>query len=637
MKKSIFLFFLLSLAGTRASSQVFFHEDFQQAAVNNFSVADLDEATWTLYNDGNEPVTIPDMSYFDQAWKILRDEDGSMQAASLSFFDEPAQADRWMVSSAIDLSSAQAPGLIFRAKAMDGANRDGFEVRLSTSGTEKEDFTEVLESVSRAKASWEYYRIDLSPYKGQSVHIAFVQNSEDRYLICIDDICVGENAENQVFVAAISSPANSVLQAYPQNIQVTAEVANPGSNPVSSFRIQYRADEGQMLEQAFENLDLQPGSAHKIVLDIPVSASGRHSVEISVVEANQVPVESPATSTSFFSVLASELPHKTAFLELFSSGTCSSCVAWNEALHEFFVEHDANVADNSSNLVVAKYQTEIPVPGDPFVTAETLGRASHYGIFSAPSFYLNGKRITLDAETYVQDLVDSIENCRAQPSSLGLQARLSRQENTFSVETEVTAFLPEQDPYNLFVCLMEDSIYYMTGTGNGEKNFYYIVRKMLPSYMGQTLPSLQIGESQSNTFQYTFNLDEEPKIYSSLDNVNAVVFLQNARTNDIIQARYLKTGYVPASNEETAPVPASLLAYPNPASSQLHLRLESASAQNVQVKVFNLSGQQLRHFDWNVQAGTNHFEMETESLPEGTYLIAVYEKQAVRACKIVVR
>ena len=196
MRKIAFVLpFLVFLAGS-GQAQVLFHEDFQTMDLDVMSTGSLD-AEWTLYNDGNEPIQNPDLTYLDEAWNIWRDEDGSMVAVSLSFFEEAgAEADRWMVSPAVDLSSAVQPRLSFRARALDADNRDGFEVLLSTTGTDKEDFTESLQVTRQARASWAWYTIDLSAYAGQRVHLAFVQNSVDKYILCMDDVSVYDQASD---------------------------------------------------------------------------------------------------------------------------------------------------------------------------------------------------------------------------------------------------------------------------------------------------------------------------------------------------------------------------------------------------------------------------------------------------------
>lgn len=637
MKRTGSILTLLALIGSWANSQVFFHEDFQEAQINNYSVADLPEATWTLYNDDNTPIAIPDMSHFDQAWKIYQDETGCMMAASLSYFKKPGKADRWMVSKAIDLSQAEAPTLFFRAKALDAQNRDGFEVMVSTTGNRKEDFKTTLKSEKTARSSWTCYEIDLSPYKGQTLYLAFIQNSEDKYLIGIDDILIGEKAGNQALVTAVRTEANPIVESFPAQIGLTAEVLNTGDTPLNSYTLCYRINQGEIQKQETSGLEIAPGEMQQISLSLDIPSKGKQKVELYVENINQSGNSSPKTQVSFFCQTQSELPHKAAFLEIFSSGTCTSCVTWNTYLHSLLVRLNANTADNSDNLVAAKFQTEIPSPGDPFVTEETLDRTSYYNVLSAPSFFLSGKSFSPGYENYEKALKDSIASFRNQTVSLGLNASLYREGNLFRVESKVTAYLPDKNTYNLVVCLMEDSIHYFSGTPNGEKDFYYIVRKMLPSPMGKTLTPGEPGSSMENTFEYEFDLSD-PKIFSSLDNLNAVIFLQNTGNREIIQAKYLKVGHIDhTSNLESSREGSRLEIYPNPGSDRVNIFLESAKAQKVQVRVFNLSGKEIHHFEWNIQEGENRTAMDVQDFPQGAYLVGIYGLQEVKVRKLIVK
>lgn len=137
MKRFAFLSVALMSLLMPGSGQILFHDDFQNAT-NRFSVGDV-ASSWTLYNDDHTPTGT--LSRFDKAWNVFRDNDGSSIAVSVSYFSRAGQADRWLVSPAIDLGSANKPVLVFRAKRMDTEQRDGFEVKISTSGKEKEDFT----------------------------------------------------------------------------------------------------------------------------------------------------------------------------------------------------------------------------------------------------------------------------------------------------------------------------------------------------------------------------------------------------------------------------------------------------------------------------------------------------------------
>ena len=69
MKKTVFLSVFLAAFFLSPTSfgQVYFHDDFQNASLDNRATADMEDS-WTLYNDNNEPVD--NLAFFNKAWKI---------------------------------------------------------------------------------------------------------------------------------------------------------------------------------------------------------------------------------------------------------------------------------------------------------------------------------------------------------------------------------------------------------------------------------------------------------------------------------------------------------------------------------------------------------------------------------------
>lgn len=640
MKKTVFLLAILSalVLAPAGFGQVYFHEDFQNAVLDNRATADVD-SLWTLYSDNNVPVE--ELAFLDKAWKIYGDADGDRFAVSPSYFKGSEGADRWLVTPAIALTDATNPVLVFRAKSLDSKNRDNVEVRISTTDSTKASFAKTLHTVNRAQFSWNYYTVDLSEYKGQRIFLAFVQNSDNRYAIGLDGIFVYEKSENQIFAGSVAAPVAAIARTFPHTLSVKAELYNAGNRSVSSCTLSYSLDGGEK-RSITVNEGIEPGATHRLSFGVPVEEQGYHTVEISMENA-------PATQITSFIALHTALPQQCLMWEAFSSGMCVNCEPWNRVLHPVYAKLKTNVPDNSGNFVMAKYQVDIPMKGDPMVTAETLDRAQYYNINAAPSFYMNGRKYQPDNEIYEQALRDSIAAFRTRTSNLRLNARLTREENAFRVESSVTTCFPDPDNYELVVVLMEDSIHLTTKLYNGEQDFFSIVRKMMSPCSGQTLTPARVGDSVKQSFSFVFQTDE-PRIFNGLDGVNAVAYLQNARTRQITQALYLKAGY-PTTNDNTAHLPAGQPAadcaakavsahfdlYPNPADEKVNLRWESGKNQSLDVRVFSLAGAQKHAFGWNVTPGTNHTEINTSGWNAGTYLVGIYSPEGVIVKKLIIK
>ncbi|MDE6629871.1 MAG: T9SS type A sorting domain-containing protein, partial [Bacteroidales bacterium] len=361
--------------------------------------------------------------------------------------------------------------------------------------------------------------------------------------------------------------------------------------------------------------------------------------------------------------LYTALPRQRLMWESFSSGMCTNCGPWNRFLHPVYVKLKANVPDNSGDFVMAKYQVNIPSSGDPMVTTETdyvAGRAKYYNINYAPAFFMNGKKFqfqnygTSDEEEFrgflEKELHDSIAALRTRTSKVKLDGRLTRNENSFRVETSVTTCYPDPDTYELVVVLLEDSIHLNASLHNGEQEFFSIVRKMMTSPSGLTVTPAQVGDSVKNSFSFVLD-GNNPRIFNGLDGVNAVIYLQNNRSRQIIQALYLKADY-PTTNDSTAIAPVEPTVsnncftekanmhfdlYPNPAGEKVNLRWESEKNQSLDVRVFNLAGTQVHTFQWNVAAGMNHTEINTSAWQAGTYLVGIYSQEGIIVKKLILR
>ena len=261
MKKTIFLLAFLAaffLAPT-SFGQIYFYADFQNAVLDNHASADLD-STWTLYNDNNTPVD--DLAYLNEAWKIYGDADGDRFAVSPSYFKSSGKADRWMVTPAITLTDAKNPVLTFRVKSLDNKMRDNLAVRISTTDSAKASFSKTLQTVNRAQTGWTYYTVDLNEYKGQKVFLAFVQNSDNCYVVGLDDVAVYEKSDNQMFMSA-AAPVAVIAKSFPYTLSVKTTVYNAGSKNVSSCTLSYNLNGGEK-KDITASTNIAPRAAHEV-------------------------------------------------------------------------------------------------------------------------------------------------------------------------------------------------------------------------------------------------------------------------------------------------------------------------------------------------------------------------------------
>ena len=151
---------------------------------------------WTIIDGDGQTVDSDIVNLFPTAWSILGNTNintlTSNAIASTSWYDPAGTANDWLISPTIPVSGT-SPTLYWSAKAQDAAYPDGYKVMLAPNGGNTiADFTVTLFSTNSETSSWSNRYADLTPYIGQNVRIAFVNQSTDMYIILIDDIKVEE-------------------------------------------------------------------------------------------------------------------------------------------------------------------------------------------------------------------------------------------------------------------------------------------------------------------------------------------------------------------------------------------------------------------------------------------------------------
>lgn len=148
-------------------------------------------ASWTLVdNDGLTPM----VEGFDQAWMVILDPDNGtdIRAASTSYYDPSGQADDWLITPAINLDGGSV--LQWEAASYSSNWPDGYEVRISTAGTQLSAFlaNASLFSVDAESTLWGTRVVDLAAagYSDQTVHIAFRNITDDGFFLMVDNIQV---------------------------------------------------------------------------------------------------------------------------------------------------------------------------------------------------------------------------------------------------------------------------------------------------------------------------------------------------------------------------------------------------------------------------------------------------------------
>lgn len=202
---------------------------------------------WTLYNvDGNTPVpaTTPGggalSALVTDAWNVLSLTQvqtalnsttytyptaatgmAGNVAASNSWYTPAGTSNDWLVSPQINIpAGATGVSLKWAATSLgDIAFLENYKVYISTTGNQVANFTTTLLNVTGEPNTGSYRTVDLSAYAGQSVYIAFRNDSQDMFVMFLDNISItagslstSEIRANDSSVTIYPNPATDVLQ-----------------------------------------------------------------------------------------------------------------------------------------------------------------------------------------------------------------------------------------------------------------------------------------------------------------------------------------------------------------------------------------------------------------------------------------
>ena len=189
-------------------------------------------AGWTtINNDGLTPDTA--VGFISDAWVITPDLDdptsGDSVATSTSWYSPAGTADDWLISPSVSLGTF-GNKLSFKAKSYDGSFPDGFQVFASTHNVIDSFIQQdTLLTVTAQSPYWTRYFVSLDSFDltGETIYLAFRNNSEDQYLLSLDSIYVG-----------MEHPVNSEELSHVPEVRIFPNPASQQLNIVTGKTIQ---------------------------------------------------------------------------------------------------------------------------------------------------------------------------------------------------------------------------------------------------------------------------------------------------------------------------------------------------------------------------------------------------------------
>ena len=235
-------------------------------------------STFTLIDyDGNTPSDDAKKKGFavGTPWLVARPQgEKSNVAMATSWYSPNGTSDDWLITHAFTVSDDNVR-LSWRARSTKKSTKyhEDYSVYVSTTGgTTVADFdkTKPLATVKGENYDWTTHSIDLSAYKGQTITVAFVDESNNKAYLYLDDI----NASvwsNLTIKNSLGSQVCSMLPIAPK-----ATVTNRSDKAVDGFTVTLDID-GKKEVKTFDDT-LAPGESKDIELDDSIRF-GRHETK----------------------------------------------------------------------------------------------------------------------------------------------------------------------------------------------------------------------------------------------------------------------------------------------------------------------------------------------------------------------
>lgn len=212
--------------------------------------------------------------------------------------------------------------------------------------------------------------------------------------------------------------------------------------------------------------------------------------------------------------------------ECFTNTSCGPCAQQNPAL-------DALISNNGDRVAAIKYHMSWPGSNDPMYlhnTADNDSRRGVYNINAVPHTVVDGTRFS-NQPGYLNQ--SSVNNWLAIESPLEMRLSYELDQNAQIITVHVMGRASSDIIGNckLYVGVIEKEIHYNSAPGtNGERDFYSVMKKLLPSASGTVIGEMKEGDY----FAYSFSW-EWANVYN-VDQLDAIAWVQNSNTREVYQA-----------------------------------------------------------------------------------------------------
>lgn len=636
MKKSLLFLAAALTFGLAVNAQTVFTEDFESVTVSSQTGIGSLPTGWVLYEDNL--TNNSNYSALGQSWCVVQFESGEQMALSCSYTTTGSACDRWLVSPQISIP-ATGYALLFDLFGLDDRYPESLKVMVSTSGTDKTDFTTTILDVPAVPSGIHTRFIDLSDYANQSIHIAFINYGANGYYVGVDNVNVTVVPDNGIKAVSATTPSWTSQNNY---INVALTVSNRGSNPLTSFDISYYVNGGDEQNINVTGLNIDPFTSYTYNFSATTAELGLNTVNITVSNPNgetdgDETDNTVSCSTNVYDP-ANYADNRVVLLEHFTTARCPNCPPAHETLEEAVAPIEENVAwvahhvgyytDNmtisESNEMMVFYNDN----GSTYAPAVMIDRNNEFATSDDPG------PIFFPSAGYVDQ---QLEDAAYTPSKVSVNiSDINYDEMTRQLSVKVSGTFHSDLTFGsarVSLYVTQDSIMGSQSGAQGTYRHDHVIRACISNVWGDE--NIITATTAGSNFEHVFTYTLPYKVNANKARLVAFVNNYASNVNDRLVYNAAKTDYLLDHADPTLGINAveasiNVVTYPNPATEMAYVTAEGTIRSYEMVDAL---GRKVMNQE-NVNADV--LELNVSNFSAGVYFISVTTDKGVATQRLTV-
>ncbi len=615
MQQFLTAFFALVLL-TGAGAQVLYHQDFEDG-FQGMSLID---------NDGHTPIS--QLATFTAAWNVRGDLLGNA-AVSISWYDPVGQSDDWMITPVISGITGKTV-LEWDARGFEESTPEAYKVLVSVSGTNIADFTDQIFQINGEEANGAFHHrfVLLDEYVGKNIHLAFVNISNNQYMLAVDNIVV-RNVRD-VDAALVKVDVDTYVRTGVAN-NINYAIKNNGFQTIDTLVVNW-SDGSNNFSETLTDLGLGFGEKYEGTFTNPFVATNadEYPLNFTITSVGSQPddLSDNNRATATVASVTTVVPRRVVGEEATGTwcGWCPRGAVFMEKMYQAYPDLFIPIAIHDND----------PMTNDEY----NQGFTAFFNYPGYPSVSID-RKILIDPRDIEANLLE-LQQAVA-PVAVTVHTTFDSLNRQLYIAGKITTYTDRTNAkHNLVLVVAESDV---RGTSNGyRQNNYYAGGGEGPMGGFENLP----GSVPASQMRYDFVGRQLLHGFNGLSGMVPATFQENDEFNFnatyVVPATYdMDQLYVVAmvvdsisgvvlnaakSAALTSAVPAdikalgSLTIYPNPAQGNAYVDMELTEFAPVTIALVNQLGQIVSTQDnGQVPAGHSVIPVRVSGLAAGVYMV----------------